>query len=275
MRRPPRAAPGGTAALPLRGILAEFAVTTVLLFVVVTIVRWLVGAGSPLQIRDPHLALDVIGPLSGAVIALLIISPLGRLSGGHMNPAVTIALWLMDAFPGASVVPYVVAQLAGSAAGTALGRLAWGGVVSSHSVDFASIRPEAGWDGASVFLAEAGAMMVLTLVVGNFLAYPRVARWLPPTIGAAIAVLIVVLGPLSGGSANPARQFGPACSRGPTLCSLSTCARQSSAQCLAQACITSSTVSCASANPSPIGSTGARYQRPPAPAAVPDVFGSR
>jgi glycerol uptake facilitator-like aquaporin len=202
-------APGRTAALPLRDILAEFAVTTVLLFVVVAIVRWLVGAGSPLQIRDPHLALDVIGPLSGAVIALLIISPLGRLSGGHMNPAVTIALWLMDAFPGASVVPYVVAQLAGSAAGTALGRLAWGGVVSSHSVDFASIRPEAGWDGASVFLAEAGAMIVLTLVVGNFLAYPSVARWLPPTIGAAIAVLIVVLGPLSGGSANPARQFGP------------------------------------------------------------------
>ena len=73
-----------------------------------------------------------------------------------MNPAVTVALWLMDGFPGRSVPPYVLAQLAGSAAGTGLGRLVWGHAVSVPPVDYVAIRPAPAWQPASVFLAEMG-----------------------------------------------------------------------------------------------------------------------
>jgi glycerol uptake facilitator-like aquaporin len=190
--------------------------TALLLFLVVTMVRWFIGPGSPVRIADIHLALAVIGPLSGLLLVMLILSPFGRRSGGHMNPAVTIALWLMDVFPGASVIPYVVAQLAGSMTGAFLGRVVWGSAVSSPSVAFAAVRPDPGWGGAAVFNAECGVFIAITLLVGHFLAHPRYSRWLPAAIGVAIAVLIVTLGPLSGGSANPARQFGPALLAGQT-----------------------------------------------------------
>ena len=130
--------------------------TTVLLFLAVTVVRWLRDPGSALYIADLDVALAVIGVLSGTILTGLILTPPGRRSGGHMNPAVTVALWLMDVFPGRSVLPYVLAQLAGSAAGTALGRLAWGNAVSIPPVAYAAIRPAPTWQPASVFLAEAG-----------------------------------------------------------------------------------------------------------------------
>jgi glycerol uptake facilitator-like aquaporin len=127
--------------LPLRRAIDEFVLTTALMFLVVTVVRWLRDPASALYIGDLRTALAVIGPLSGAVLVGLILSPPGRRSGGHMNPAVTIALWLMDVFPGAAVLPYAFAQLAGSVVGTALGRLVWGPVVSGPTVGFTAIRP--------------------------------------------------------------------------------------------------------------------------------------
>jgi glycerol uptake facilitator-like aquaporin len=202
--------------LPLTRAADEFVLTTVLLFLAVTVVRWVRDPGSPLYIAGLDAALAVIGVLSGAILTGLILTPLGRRSGGHMNPCVTVALWLVDAFPGRSVVPYAVAQLAGSVAGTGLARLVWGPVVSHPSVAHAAIRPASTWLPADVFLAEAGAMMALILVVGWFLAHRRYVQLLPYVIGASIALVIALLGPLSGGSINPARCFGPAALSGQT-----------------------------------------------------------
>jgi glycerol uptake facilitator-like aquaporin len=165
--------------LPLARAADEFALTTVLLFLAVTVVRWLHGPDSPLYIADLNVALAVIGLLSGTILTGLIFTPPGRRSGGHMNPAVTVALWLMDAFPGRSVPPYALAQLAGSMAGTGLGRLAWGHAVSLPPADYAAIRPAPTWQPASVFLAEAGCMIVMTLLIGIFLTHPGHARLLP------------------------------------------------------------------------------------------------
>jgi len=52
--------------------------------------------------------------------------------------------------------------------------------------------------------------LVGTLLIGFFLAYPTRSRRLPLCLAAATAVIVGVLGPLSGGATNPARQFGPA-----------------------------------------------------------------
>jgi glycerol uptake facilitator protein/aquaporin Z len=195
---------------------AESALTTVVLFVAVTIVRWLRDPGSLLYIADLKVALVVIGALSGTVLTGLILSPLGRRSGGHMNPAVTVALWGMRAFPGRRVLPYVLAQLAGSAAGTGLARLVWGPAVSLPSVAHAAIRPAPTWQPLSVFLAEAGSMMALIVLVGLFMNHARYTRFVPHVIGLSVALVIALLGPLSGGSINPARQFGPAAFSGQT-----------------------------------------------------------
>jgi glycerol uptake facilitator-like aquaporin len=202
--------------LPLARAADEFVLTTVLLFLAVTGVRWLRDPSSTLCIADLDVALAVIGVLTGAIVTALIFTPPGRRSGGHMNPAVTVALWRMDVFPGRSVLPYVLAQLAGSAAGTALGRLAWGRAVSSGPVDYAAITPAPTWQPAAVILAETGSMFVLILIVGFILAHPSYARLMPYAIGLSVGLVIATLGPLSGGSINPARQFGPAAFSGQT-----------------------------------------------------------
>jgi MIP family channel proteins len=188
----------------------EFALTTVLLFGVVTVVRWLRDPDSALYIGDLDVALAVIGVISGTAVTALMLTGPGRRSGGHLNPAVTVALWLMDVFPGRSVTPYVLAQLAGSVTGTALGRLVWGPAVSVPQVAYVAIRPSPDWAPASVFLAETGCVMALMLVAGLVMTRPRHARLLPYVIGLSVALVIAILGPRSGGSINPARQFGPA-----------------------------------------------------------------
>jgi glycerol uptake facilitator-like aquaporin len=205
------AAPRGSRA-PLRWARAadEFTLTTVMLFGVVTVVRWLRDPESALYIGDLDAALAVVGAISGATITALMLTGPGRRSGGHLNPAVTVALWLMGVFPGRSVTPYVLAQLAGSVTGTALGRLVWGPAVSVPQVAYVAIRPSPAWAPASVFLAETGGVMALMLVAGLVMSRPSHVRLLPYVIGVSVGVVIAVLGPRSGGSINPARQFGPA-----------------------------------------------------------------
>lgn len=190
--------------------LDEFYLTTVLIFLIVTVTRWLRFPASPLFISSLHAALYVIGPLFGAILTVLILSPPGRRSGGHMNPSITVALWLMDVFPGKSVVPYVLAQLSGALVGAALGRAVWGAPVSSPAVIYGAVRSDPAWVAADVFVAEAGAVFATVVMVGGFLAHPKHSRLLPYAIGALLAVSICFLGPYSGGSINPARQFGPA-----------------------------------------------------------------
>jgi glycerol uptake facilitator-like aquaporin len=203
--------------LPRARAADEFVLTTVLLFLAVTVVRWLRDPGSAIYIADLDVALAVIGVLSGAILTGLILTPPGTRSGGHMNPAVTIALWLMGAFPGREVLPYVLAQLAGSAAGAGLGRLAWGRAVWLPPVAYAAIRPAPTWLPACVFLAEAASMLVLIVVVGLLMVRVRYVRLVPYVIGSSVGLVIALLGPRSGGSINPARQFGPAALSGQTI----------------------------------------------------------
>ncbi|MFE5541887.1 MIP/aquaporin family protein [Streptomyces sp. NPDC056519] len=194
----------------------EFALTTAMLFTVVTAARWMAGPGSPLAdlLAAPRARLVVMGLLVGAVVTAVLGPSMRRETAGHLNPAVSIGLWLLRVFPGKAVLPFVVAQLAGSVCGVALARLVWGDAAAA--VGDAALAPGPGWGAAAVFLAEAGSMALMMLVVAWFGTRPALLRRLPPVIGGCVAAVIVFLGPLSGGGANPARQFGPALVSGTT-----------------------------------------------------------
>ncbi len=194
----------------------EFALTTGMLFTVVTAARWMAGPGSPLSglVPGPRGQLVVMGLLVGSVVTAVLGPSMRRETAGHLNPAVSIGLWLLRVFPGKAVLPFVVAQLAGSLCGVALARLVWGDAASA--IGDAALAPGPGWGAGPVFLAEAGAMAVMMLIVAWSGTRPALLRLLPPVMGACVAAVIILLGPYSGGGGNPARQFGPALVSGTT-----------------------------------------------------------
>ena len=202
-----------------RAAALEFALTAIMLFIVVTATRWLMGtidvaAGGWWNTAPARLL--VLAPIAGYTITAIMLSPWGRRTGGHVNPAITLAMWRYGRTPGRAVAPYLAAQLLGSVAGTAAGRVVWGPAVAGPAVDYAAVRPAAGWSWPAVTAVEALTMFVIVAVVGLGLRRPRGGAVLPWAVGTMIACQIVAFGTRSGGVANPARQFGPALLSGAT-----------------------------------------------------------
>src|SRR6267142_4046676 len=133
----------------------ELILTCVLLFGVTTIVTFVVGP-SPISRTLPqiHVELVIVGAVVAALLAGLIISRPGRITGGHMNPAISLAMWRFGVFPGVGVVPYILAQLLGSVLGVVVARAAWGPVVAVPPVAYAVLQPGPGWSSTLLFLAE-------------------------------------------------------------------------------------------------------------------------
>src|SRR6266481_5748437 len=189
----------------------EFILTSILLFGVASIVRWVIGP-SVISRSFPqiHTELVIVGAAVALILAVLILSPLGRASGGHMNPAISLAMWRFGVFPGAGVIPYAIAQLLGSVLGVVAARGVWGHVVAEPPVVYAALQPGPGWSTWELFATEAFGMAVIVFLVGLCLAVQRLTPVVPWIVGALVGIGIAALGTATGGSLNPARQFGPA-----------------------------------------------------------------
>jgi glycerol uptake facilitator protein/aquaporin Z len=185
--------------------------TAVLLFGVVSIVRWVIG---PSRISGAipgiHAELWLVGAAVALLLTGLILSPPGRASGGHMNPAISLAMWRFGVFCGVGVVPYTVAQLVGSVLGVVAAHAVWGNVVAESPVVYAALQPALGWSTWELFVIEAFGMAVIVFLIGLCLATQRLTPFVPWIVGALVGLGIAVLGTATGGSLNPARQFGPA-----------------------------------------------------------------
>src|SRR5580700_2473873 len=195
----------------------ELILTFVLLFGVVSIVRWVIGP-SPISRAIPgiHAELWIVGAAVALLLAGLILSPPGRASGAHTNPAISLAMWRFGVFPGTGVVPYTIAQLFGSVLGVVAARLVWGHVVAESPVVYAALQPGPGWSTWELFVVEALGMTVIAFVVGLCLAVQRLTSFVPWIVGGLVGLGIALLGTATGGSLNPARQFGPAVVSGQT-----------------------------------------------------------
>jgi glycerol uptake facilitator-like aquaporin len=195
----------------------ELILTSVLLFGVTTVVRFVVGP-SPISRAFPqiHVELLIVGAAVGVLLTGLIKSPMGKISGGHMNPAISLAMWRFGVFPGTRLLPYVATQLLGSMLGVMAARATWGSVVEQPPVLYAVIQPAPRWSAAPLFCAEAVGMGVIVVTVGYFLSVPRLAPFVPWLVGILVGLGIAMLGTQTGGSLNPAREFGPAVVSGHT-----------------------------------------------------------
>lgn len=208
---PAQASAASTPAAIARHSALECMLTFSLLFAVATIVRWVMGS-SPVSEAVPQVRLQllIVGGCVGLLMAGLILSRPGKISGGHLNPAISLAMWRFGVFPGVAVVPYAVAQLGGSVLGILAARAVWGHPVGDPPVVYAAVRPAIGWSAGSLFAAEVVSMGVIVFLVGALLQRPKLAPLVPWLVGFLIGAAIAVLGTSTGGSVNPARQFGPA-----------------------------------------------------------------
>jgi MIP family channel proteins len=147
----------------------------------------------------------------GLSLAVLV-SALGPVSGGHFNPAVTLAVWIMGKITPVRGAFYVAAQLVGAlAAGLALKVVfadAWQASNIGTPALGAGITPAIGIGVEAVLTA------LLVLAVIGTAVDPRAPKIGGLAIGLAVAADILVGGPLTGAAMNPARWFGPAVAAG-------------------------------------------------------------
>src|SRR3954454_2526440 len=110
---------------------AEAAGTALLVLGAMSAIAWVLGEGSPFGELSDSARLLVTGSLVGCIVALIVVSPLGRLSGAHLNPAITLAFLVTRMLGGRDVVGYIAAQLGGAVAGGLAFRWLWGSVAVS------------------------------------------------------------------------------------------------------------------------------------------------
>jgi aquaporin Z len=192
-----------------KALVAEFIGTSLLVLVGLSIVIVAFGTGSPVTsiLADAGLRRVLTGFLFGTTGALIAVSWVGKASGAHINPAVTLGFWIMGKMRTARAAGYMLAQCAGAVVG-ALPLLLWGGI--GRSVDFGATTPGPDY---GTWLALAGeTVTTFALVVGLFLfiGHKRLAPWTPLLFPFLYAVMVFLEAPISGTSTNPARTLGPA-----------------------------------------------------------------
>jgi aquaporin Z len=136
---------------------------------------------------------------------LAIILFMGKVSGAHLNPAVSIAFALRGDFPWRRVPGYVVVQLAGAALAAWFLR-----VVVHVSATYGSNYPAPGHSAWDAFLMEAVLTVgLVSVILGTASGAQNLGIVGAFGVGSYIALAGLWGSPISGASMNPARTFGP------------------------------------------------------------------
>ena len=184
-----------------KAAVAEFVATFALIFV---------GAGAVILNLNGQLDLTGVALAHGLVLAVMV-SVTAHISGGLVNPAVTIALWVTGRLPTVRAGVLIVAQLAGAIAGAFLLKF----VIPVELFD-------AGGGGAPALgdTIAVGKAVVIEAITTFFLVFAVFGTTVDDrgpfsktaglTIGLVLAFDIMAFGPYTGAAMNPARWFGPA-----------------------------------------------------------------
>ena len=189
-------------------MLSEFIGTALLVAMGCSFVVWDFGRGSPVihWIPSAGLRRALTGFLFGCVGGSIAVTRIGKVSGAHINPVVSLAFWVKGKLTGRLALRYVIAQLAGGITG-ALPLLLWGAMAQS-TADAATVPGSAGvWVAA---LGEVSATFCLIVGLFSFVGHRSLRRFTPLLFPFLYAFLVYWEAPLSGTSTNPARSLGPA-----------------------------------------------------------------
>jgi aquaporin Z len=181
---------------------------------------WLVfgGCGSAvLAAAFPQLGIGFAGvALAFGLTVVTMAYAVGHISGGHFNPAVTVGLWAGGRFPARDILPYVVAQVIGGAAGTfvlsviAKGKAGFDLVASGFAANGFAEHSPGGYSLGAGFTAEVVLTFFFLLVILGVTDKRAPAGFAPLAIGLALTLIHLVGIPVTNTSVNPARSTAPA-----------------------------------------------------------------
>ena len=190
----------------LAAYIAELVGTMFLTFFITSVVVLYVATGATAQFGSDF---AVVGLVHAFVLTVLIIG-IGAVSGGHFNPAVTAAAAVLRRIDPIDALVYILAQLSGGVLGALLTKAFL--LDEGRASDYGTPQVSALLGGnLQAGLVEAIGTFMLVLTVLAVALNPKAKKeWAPLAIGSTLGFAVMVLGPLTGGSFNPARWFGPA-----------------------------------------------------------------
>jgi aquaporin Z len=180
---------------------------------------WLVfgGCGAALFAAGyPKLGIGFVGvSIAFGLTVITMAYSIGHISGAHLNPAVTIGLWIGGRFPKKEVIPYIIVQVLGSLlASFFLYIIAKGhpGFNLSHgfTTNGYGLRSPGHYNLLSCLITElilSGMFIFVILGVTHKLSVPSVSGLI---IGGVLTLINLVCIPITNCSVNPARSTGPA-----------------------------------------------------------------
>jgi aquaporin Z len=156
------------------------------------------------QVSDGAIGHLGICTIFGLIVMAMVYS-FGDVSGAHINPAVTIAFWLSGRFPLKEVGPYVAAQCMGSVLACVLIYFLF-----PEDSTYLGSTLVAGTVGQAFLFEVVITFLLMLIIIMVATGSKEVGTLAGIAIGAAVAVLALLAGPITGASMNPARSLGPA-----------------------------------------------------------------
>jgi glycerol uptake facilitator len=190
--------------------IAEFIGTFALVFFITMVVSLFIEQ-APQGLPQPFIDWSVIG-LVHVFVLFMLIQTLAIVCGAHFNPAVTLALTVVREIKPIDAGIYIAVQLAGGTLGALVTKAFLSDEGDPENFGAATISPrvdgEIFWGG---FGGEMLGTFFLMFAIVGVAVNPRATKeWAALVIGGTLGFLVMVFGPITGASFNPARAFGPA-----------------------------------------------------------------
>jgi len=182
---------------------------------------WLVlgGCGSAVLAAnftsEPFIGIGLVGvSLAFGLTVLTIAYGLGRISGAHLNPAVTIGLWAGGRVEASSVLPYITAQILGGIAGAGILYLIAtgnGSEIGGFAANGYGEHSPGGYNMTSAFICEFVMTMMFIIIIFGATEKDRAREvFAGIAIGLALTLIHLISIPVTNTSVNPARSISQA-----------------------------------------------------------------
>lgn len=190
----------------LAAYIAELIGTLLLVFFVVSVVVLFLSTGNQAQFGTDF---AVIGLVHAFLLFGLIVM-FGVVSGGHFNPAVTLAAMAIKRIAPVDGLIYMLAQLSGGVLGALLAKgllLDEGRATNYAAVEVSGLL---GGNFQGMIVEGIGTFCLVLVILAAVFSKKSFKEWAPLAIGTTLGFIVMVGGPLTGAGYNPARWFGPA-----------------------------------------------------------------